>query len=77
VHAHLCCGEPACRVGDEEAANDVPRVLADPPVLRDRELSRLDLVEQLLKQPIRLNFTVHIQKEVGINRDAGTGTRSN
>ncbi len=50
AHAHLGCGEPACRVGDEEAADDVPRVLADPPVLRNRELGRLDLVEQLLKQ---------------------------
>ncbi len=50
AHADLGCGEPACRVGDEEAANDVPRVLADPPVLGDGELSRLDLVEQLLKQ---------------------------
>jgi hypothetical protein len=80
AHAHLGCGEPACRVGDEEAANDVPRVLADPPVLRDRELSRLDFVEQLLKQPVsylnsmRLNFTADIQKEVGINRNAGMGT---
>ncbi len=52
MHAHLGSGEPACRVGDEEAANDVPRVLADPPVLRDGELGRLDLVEQLLKQPM-------------------------
>ena len=48
LHAYLGGGEPLCRVSDQQATNDVPRVLADPAIVRYGELGRLDLVEQLL-----------------------------